>query len=68
MNRAIRDIDGLIADGDSFHNARFPNLRVENIADPPFNVSDRRSDLLRDDPQTGRAACETRHLNTGTAS
>ncbi len=50
MNLAIRGIDGQIAHGDSFHNNRFPDLKADYIlANPPFNVSDWRGDLLKDD-------------------
>jgi type I restriction enzyme M protein len=50
MNLAIRGIDGQIAHGDTFHNDRHPDLRVDFIlANPPFNVSDWRGELLRDD-------------------
>jgi type I restriction enzyme M protein len=50
MNLAIRGIDGQIAHGDAFHNDRHPDLRADFIlANPPFNVSDWRGELLRDD-------------------
>jgi type I restriction enzyme M protein len=50
MNLAIRGIDGQIAHGDSFHNDRFPDLKACYIlANPPFNVSDWRGELLRED-------------------
>jgi len=50
MNLAIRGIDGQIAHGDTFHNDRHPDLRADFIlANPPFNVSDWRGDLLRED-------------------
>src|SRR5881296_1334022 len=50
MNLAIRGIDGQIAHGDSFHNDRFPDLKADYIlANPPFNVSDWRGELLRED-------------------
>jgi len=50
MNLAIRGIDGQIAHGDSFHNDRFPDLKADYIlANPPFNVSDWRGELLRGD-------------------
>jgi len=63
MNLAIRGIDGQIAHGDSFHNDRHPDLKADFIlANPPFNVSDWRGDLLKDDkrwkygaPPTGNA-------------
>ena len=50
MNLAIRGIAGQIAHGDSFHNDRFPDLKADYIlANPPFNVSDWRGELLRKD-------------------
>lgn len=50
MNLAIRGIEGHIAQGDSFHDDRFPDLKADYIlANPPFNVSDWRGELLRDD-------------------
>ncbi len=50
MNLAIRGIEGQIAHGDTFHNDRFPDLRADTIlANPPFNVSDWRGELLRED-------------------
>lgn len=50
MNLAIRGIEGQIAHGDTFHNDRHPDLRADYIlANPPFNVSDWRGDLLRGD-------------------
>ena len=63
MNLAIRGIEGQIAHGDTFHNDRHPDLRADYIlANPPFNVSDWRGDLLRGDrrwaygvPPTGNA-------------
>ncbi len=48
MNLAIRGIDGQIAHGDTFHNDRHPDLKADFIlANPPFNVSDWRGELLR---------------------
>jgi len=63
MNLAIRGIDAQIAHGDSFHNDRHPDLRADYVlADPPFNDSDWRGELLRTDkrwkyglPPTGNA-------------
>ncbi len=63
MNLAIRGIEGNIAQGDSFHNDRFPDLKADYIlANPPFNVSDWCGELLRQDkrwkygaPPTGNA-------------
>jgi type I restriction enzyme M protein len=48
MNLAIRGIDAQIAHGDSFHNDRHPDLKADYVlANPPFNDSDWRGDLLR---------------------
>jgi len=50
MNLAIRGIDAQIAHGDTFHNDRFPDLKADWVlANPPFNDSDWRGELLRDD-------------------
>jgi len=50
MNLAIRGIDGQIKHGDTFHNDQHPDLKADFIlANPPFNVSDWRGELLRDD-------------------
>jgi type I restriction enzyme M protein len=50
MNLAIRGIDGQIAQGDTFHNDRFPDLKADFIlANPPFNVSNWGGERLRDD-------------------
>ena len=50
MNLAIRGIEGQIANGDSFHNDRHPDLKADYIlANPPFNVSDWGGERLRDD-------------------
>jgi type I restriction enzyme M protein len=50
MNLAIRGIDANIAHGDSFHADAFPDLKADFVlANPPFNDSDWRGDLLRDD-------------------
>ena len=50
MTLAIRGIVGRIEHGDSFHNDRHPDLRANYIlANPPFNVSDRGGEQLRDD-------------------
>jgi len=50
MNLAIRGIDGQIAQGDTFHNDKHPDLKADFIlANPPFNVSDWGGDRLRDD-------------------
>ena len=50
MNLAIRGIDAQIAHGDSFHNDRHPDLRADWVlANPPFNDSDWRGELLKED-------------------
>ena len=52
MNLAIRGIDANLSDGsaDTFHNDRKPDLMaVYVLANPPFNDSDWRGDLLKDD-------------------
>lgn len=50
MNLAIRGIDAQIAQGDTFHNDRHPDLKADYIlANPPFNVSDWGGERLRDD-------------------
>ena len=50
MNLAIRGIEGQIAQGDSFHNDRHPDLKADFIlANPPFNVSDWGGERLTDD-------------------
>jgi type I restriction enzyme M protein len=50
MNLAIRGIEGQIAHGDTFHNDRHLDLKADYIlANPPFNVSDWRGELLRND-------------------
>jgi len=50
MNLAIRGIDAQIAHGDTFHSHRHPDLKADYVlANPPFNDSDWRGDLLKDD-------------------
>src|SRR5258706_2843800 len=50
MNLAIRGIDAQIAHGDTFHNDLHPDLKANYvIANPPFNDSDWRGALLKDD-------------------
>ena len=50
MNLAIRGIDAQIAHGDTFHNDQHPDLKADYVlANPPFNDSDWRGELLRDD-------------------
>ncbi len=63
MNLAIRGIDAQISHGDSFHNDRHPDLKADYVmANPPFNDSDWRGEMLKDDkrwvygtPPTGNA-------------
>jgi type I restriction enzyme M protein len=63
MNLAIRGIDAQIGHGDTFHIDRHPDLKADYVlANPPFNDSDWRGDLLKDDkrwaygtPPTGNA-------------
>jgi type I restriction-modification system DNA methylase subunit len=57
------ELDARIAHGDTFHNDLHPDLKADYvIANPPFNDSDWRGDLLKDDrrwvygtPPTGNA-------------
>lgn len=51
MNLAIRGIDsGQIAQGDTFHSDRHPDLKADFIlANPPFNISDWGGERLRED-------------------
>ncbi len=50
MNLAIRGIDAQIAHGDTFHKHAHPDLKADYVlANPPFNDSDWRGELLRDD-------------------
>jgi type I restriction enzyme M protein len=50
MNLAIRGIDAQIAHGDTFHNDLHPDLRADYVlANPPFNDSDWRGELLKSD-------------------
>ncbi len=63
MNLAIRGIDAQIAYGDTFHSDRHPDLKADYVlANPPFNDSDWRGELLKGDkrwlygvPPTGNA-------------
>lgn len=63
MNLAIRGVDSNIQWGDSFHNDLHKDLKADFIiANPPFNISDWKGELLRDDvrwkygvPPTGNA-------------
>ncbi|MBV9493631.1 MAG: SAM-dependent DNA methyltransferase [Acidobacteria bacterium] len=50
MNLAIRGIDAQIGHGDTFHQDRHPDLKADYVlANPPFNDSDWRGELLKDD-------------------
>ncbi|MBI5117929.1 SAM-dependent DNA methyltransferase [Candidatus Poribacteria bacterium] len=52
MNLAIRGIDANLGDGsaDSFHRDLHPDLKADYVlANPPFNDSDWRGELLKDD-------------------
>lgn len=50
MNLAIRGIDAQIAHGDTFHQDQHPDLKADYVlANPPFNDSDWRGDLLKND-------------------
>jgi type I restriction enzyme M protein len=50
MNLAIRGIDAQIAHGDAFHADGHPDLKADYVlANPPFNDSDWRGELLKDD-------------------
>jgi type I restriction enzyme M protein len=50
MNLAIRGIDAQIGHGDTFHNDKHPDLKADYVlANPPFNDSDWRGELLKDD-------------------
>lgn len=50
MNLAIRGIDANIAHGDTFHADAHKDLKADYVlANPPFNSSDWRGELLKDD-------------------
>lgn len=50
MNLAIRGIDAQIAHGDTFHAHKNPDLKADYVlANPPFNDSDWRGELLKED-------------------
>jgi len=50
MNLAIRGIDAQIAHGDTFHQHGHPDLKADYVlANPPFNDSDWRGELLKND-------------------
>jgi len=64
MNLAIRGIEGQISHGDTFHNDRHPDLKADYIlANPPFNVSDWRGELLRDDKRWQYGTPPARNAN-----
>ena len=70
MNLAIRGIDAQIAHGDTFHNDRHPDLKADYVlANPPFNDSDWRGELLQGRQALGlrRAARRQRQLRLGAA-
>ncbi len=63
---ASRGIDGRIEQGDTFHNDRFPDLKADFIlANPPFNVSDWRGELLREDTRGQYGVPPVGHANQG---
>jgi type I restriction enzyme M protein len=50
MNLAIRGIDAQIAHGDTFHSDKHPDLKADWVmANPPFNDSDWRAEMLKED-------------------
>jgi type I restriction enzyme M protein len=50
MNLAIRGIDAQIGHGDTFHKDAHPDLKADYVlANPPFNDSDWRGELMKDD-------------------
>ena len=50
MNLALRGIDAQIAHGDTFHADKHPDLKADYVlANPPFNDSDWRGELLKED-------------------
>ena len=50
MNLAIRGIDAQIGHGDTFHNDKHLDLKADYVlANPPFNDSDWRGELLKND-------------------
>lgn len=52
MNMAIRGIGAQIEYGDTLHNDKLPDLKVDIvIANPPFNVSDWGGETLQSDPR-----------------
>ncbi len=64
MNLAIRGIDAQIAHGDTFHNHGHPDLKADYVlANPPFNDSDWRGELLKDDKRWGYGVPPTGNAN-----
>ena len=64
MNLAIRGIDGQIAQGDTFHNDRHPDMKADFIlANPPFNVSDWGGEQLVDDKRWAYGVPPKRNAN-----
>ncbi len=64
MNFAIRGIDAQIAHGDTFHNDRHPDLKADYVlANPPFNDSDWRGDLLKKDKRWAYGAPPSGNAN-----
>ena len=64
MNLAIRGIGAQIAQGDSFHNDRHPDLKADFIlANPPFNVSDWDGERLAEDKRWGYGVPPKRNAN-----
>ena len=64
MNLAVRGIVGQVAHGDTLHDDRFPDLKADFIlANPPFNVSDWRGELLKDDPRWAYGLPPVRNAN-----
>ena len=64
MNLAIRGIDGQIAQGDTFHDDRHPDLKADFIlANPPFNVSDWGGEQLVDDKRWAYGVPPKRNAN-----
>ncbi len=65
MNLAIRGIDAqMIAEGDTFHNDRHPDLKADFIlANPPFNVSNWGGEQLADDKRWAYGVPPKRNAN-----
>jgi len=64
MNLAIRGIDGQIAQGDTFHNDHFPDLKADFIlANPPFNMKEWGGDRLREDKRWRLGVPPVRNAN-----